>query len=125
MTFQEFTSLYQYAALQAGVSGAVLRRYQMFSEEVYGEALPILVDSIITALKMSPNKTFYDLGSGLGNVCLQFSCCTGCKSIGVEIRKELHEYAIHMAETMKTVLSKTHKKMGEVQFHNVCCSHYA
>lgn len=79
-----------------------LSRYEAFSSEVYGELLPLFVTEIIKTTKIKPNTLFMDLGSGVGNVLLQASLVTGCRSYGIELmpapaklaRKQLEQFRI-------------------------------
>ncbi|KAK7041733.1 Nucleosomal histone H3-Lys79 methylase [Paramarasmius palmivorus] len=65
------------------------------SSTVYGELLPPLVSTLLTthcpALYTSPKATFLDLGSGVGNICVQASLQTGCFSYGIEIQRNPSE----------------------------------
>ena len=79
-----------------------LRNYEAFSSEVYGELLPPFVTEIIKATGLNSNHLFLDLGSGVGNVVLQASLATGCRSYGIELmpgpaklaRKQLEQFRI-------------------------------
>ncbi|TIB71492.1 DOT1-domain-containing protein [Wallemia mellicola] len=61
-----------------------LRQYEAFSSNIYGEILSPFVAHIAHKLNIGPNSTFIDLGAGVGNLVLQMSLATGCKSFGVE-----------------------------------------
>ena len=43
---------------------------------------------------ISKDDVFYDLGSGIGNVCFKISYSTNAKSIGYELVKKRHDVAI-------------------------------
>ena len=85
-----------------GPNVAELRHYEAFSSEVYGELLPSFVTEIIKATGLNSNHLFLDLGSGVGNVVLQASLATGCRSYGIELmpgpaklaRKQLEQFQI-------------------------------
>ncbi|KAJ3528818.1 hypothetical protein NMY22_g9253 [Coprinellus aureogranulatus] len=77
-----------------------LLQYPAFSNEVYGEILPSLVDSIIRTAHLTSDCLFMDLGSGVGHVCVQTSLRTGCRSFGIEVRSD-------PADIAKTVESQT------------------
>ena len=47
----------------------LLRRYKKFSAETYGESTIILVSKLLDEFDMT-DKTFVDLGSGVGQVCM-------------------------------------------------------
>ena len=69
-----------------------------FSNETYGEVKPILVSKIIQHLNITSKDVFYDLGSGIGNVAMQISIETGCKSIGIEKELVHHMAALRLLE---------------------------
>jgi hypothetical protein len=48
---------------------SLLRRYKKFSSETYGESTIILVTKLLDEFDMV-GKTFVDLGSGVGQVCM-------------------------------------------------------
>ncbi|PVV01166.1 hypothetical protein BB560_004424 [Smittium megazygosporum] len=62
-----------------------LKSYKAFSNNVYGEINPVLVDEIIKKCKVGSSDLFLDLGCGIGNVVIQVAMQTGCKSVGVEV----------------------------------------
>lgn len=62
-----------------------LHRYEAFSSEVYGELMPSFTSDIITATGLNSSSLLMDLGSGVGNVLLQASLQTGCRSYGIEL----------------------------------------
>lgn len=62
-----------------------LRRYEAFSSEVYGELMPSFTSDIIAATGLNSSSLLMDLGSGVGNVLLQASLQTGCRSYGIEL----------------------------------------
>ena len=78
----------------------LLNKYTPFSSETYGELHPPFVEDIIRKTQLSKDSIFVDLGSGIGNVVLQLAYQVGCKCIGVEIRKELHDIAIDMHKSL-------------------------
>ncbi|KIJ60087.1 hypothetical protein HYDPIDRAFT_50523, partial [Hydnomerulius pinastri MD-312] len=62
-----------------------LNRYEAFSSEVYGELMPSFTSDIIAATRLTSSSLLVDLGSGVGNVLLQASLQTGCRSYGIEL----------------------------------------
>ena len=62
-----------------------LHRYAAFSSEVYGELMPSFTSDIIAATGLNSSSLLMDLGSGVGNVLLQASLQTGCRSYGIEL----------------------------------------
>jgi len=71
----------------------VLSRYKCHSNEVYGELNPNLVGDCVRELGINSRDTFFDLGSGVGNVVMQVAVQTGCRAVGIEIRSDLHQIA--------------------------------
>ncbi|GAA6043304.1 hypothetical protein JCM8097_001174 [Rhodosporidiobolus ruineniae] len=61
-----------------------LRRYEAFSDNVYGELLPGFMNEIFEKTHLGPGKVFVDLGSGVGNCVLQAALATGATSYGFE-----------------------------------------
>ncbi|KAJ2746764.1 Nucleosomal histone H3-Lys79 methylase [Coemansia sp. BCRC 34301] len=64
-----------------------LRQYKAFSNNVYGEILPTLVNEFIDRTHITHTSSFVDLGCGIGNVVLQVAAQTGCNASGIEIMK--------------------------------------
>jgi len=79
-----------------------LKNYEAFSSEVYGELMPSFIADVITATGLNEDCLFLDLGSGVGNVVVQASLQSGCRSFGVELmpapakvaREQLHQVKI-------------------------------
>lgn len=68
-----------------GPSVPVLKEYQPFSSNVYGELLPAFLSSLITLTDLTPESVLVDLGSGVGNCCLQAALQVGCEAWGWEM----------------------------------------
>lgn len=62
-----------------------LKSYSAWSSEVYGELLPPFITEIMRITGLKEGMLFADFGSGVGNVLLQTSLATGCRSYGIEI----------------------------------------
>ena len=62
----------------------------------YGYVLNDCVDKIIDKLEINESDVFYDMGSGIGNVCFKVSLSTGAKSVGYEIDKGRHNTALNI-----------------------------
>jgi|TARA_Y100000813_G_C24145208_1_gene344431 hypothetical protein len=73
----------------------------------YGYIKNSCIDDIIKKLEINNNDVFYDLGSGIGNVCFKISYSTNAKSIGYELVESRHEVAtninneLSLSENMK------------------------
>ncbi|KAG0253409.1 Nucleosomal histone H3-Lys79 methylase [Actinomortierella ambigua] len=70
-----------------------LNQYEAFSNNVYGEILPILTREFIQRTKLTKDKVFVDLGCGIGNVVLQVALQTGAESYGIEIMDNPAKFA--------------------------------
>lgn len=92
-----------------------LSRYSAFSSEVYGELLPSLVSDIIRSTGLSSRSLFVDLGSGVGNVVLQASLQTGCRSFGVEVMPAPARLARTQLEAFRARCKMWGVRMGEVE----------
>lgn len=75
-----------------------LNQYEAFSNNVYGEILPILTKEFIHRAKLDHTKVFVDLGCGIGNVVLQVALQTGAESYGVEIMDTPAKFAKKQAK---------------------------
>ena len=93
-----------------------LRNYEAFSSETYGELMPSLVSDIIRHTGLREESLFLDLGCGVGNVILQASLQTGCRSFGVEIMPAPAGIAKDQLEQIKDRMRMWGVNMGEVEF---------
>ncbi|RPD59337.1 DOT1-domain-containing protein [Lentinus tigrinus ALCF2SS1-7] len=93
----------------------MLKRYEAFSSEVYGELMPMFVSDIFRATGLSESSLFLDLGSGVGNVVLQATLETGCRSFGIEVMPGPAEIARSQLEQFRTRCRMWGVRMGEVE----------
>ncbi|PHH87145.1 hypothetical protein CDD83_9260 [Cordyceps sp. RAO-2017] len=64
----------------------LLAKYENGSDHVYGELLhPFISKILVEQTSMTSDQVFVDLGSGVGNVCLQAALEIGCESWGCEV----------------------------------------
>lgn len=63
----------------------LVRHYESFSDNVYGELLPKFLSRIFNETRLKSDQVFIDLGSGVGNCVLQAALETGCESWGCEV----------------------------------------
>jgi [histone H3]-lysine79 N-trimethyltransferase len=63
----------------------LVKDYEGFSDNVYGELLPKFLSQIFTETGLKSDQVFVDLGSGVGNCVLQAALETGCESWGCEM----------------------------------------
>ncbi|KAG0026715.1 Nucleosomal histone H3-Lys79 methylase [Podila clonocystis] len=95
-----------------------LNQYEAFSNNVYGEILPILTKEFIQKTKLNENKVFVDLGCGIGNVVLQVALQTGAESYGVEIMDTPAKFAKKQAkefEARSRAYGLHHGKVSMIQ----------
>jgi len=92
-----------------------LRNYEAFSSETYGELMPSLVSDVIRHTGLRESSLFLDLGCGVGNVVLQASLQTGCRSFGIEIMPAPAGMARDQLEELKTRTKMWGVNMGEVE----------
>lgn len=92
-----------------------LRNYEAFSSETYGELMPSLVSDIIRRTGLGEDSLFLDLGCGVGNVVLQASLQTGCRSFGIEIMPAPAGIAKDQLEQLKVRARMWGVSMGEVE----------
>lgn len=70
-----------------------LKKYEAFSNNVYGELLPNFLSKAFDQVGLSSKSTFIDLGSGVGNVTIQAALEYGCESYGCEVMENASELA--------------------------------
>ncbi|KAI0180812.1 histone H3-K79 methyltransferase [Hypoxylon sp. FL1284] len=76
----------------------MLTKYEMGSDNVYGELLhPFITKLLVDQTMMTSDQVFIDLGSGVGNVVLQAALEIGCRSYGCEMM----ENACNLAEAQE------------------------
>ncbi|KAF9261890.1 DOT1-domain-containing protein [Marasmius fiardii PR-910] len=92
-----------------------LRRYEAFTSAVYGELMPSLVHEIVQLTKLNENSLFLDLGSGVGNVVVQASLQTGCRSYGVELMPAPAKVAKEMVEQFRIRCRMWGVRVGEIE----------
>ena len=71
----------------------ILRNYQPFSNNTYGELLSPFCSEIFRKTRLDSSSVFLDMGSGVGNVVLQAALETGAESYGIEIQPNACELA--------------------------------
>ncbi|KAJ7743880.1 histone-lysine N-methyltransferase [Mycena metata] len=92
-----------------------LKQYEAFSSAVYGELMPSLVHEIIGLTKLKEDSLFLDLGSGVGNVVVQASLQTGCRSYGIELNPTPAKVARDMAANFRVRCRMWGLKVGDIE----------
>ena len=92
-----------------------LKQYEAFSSTVYGELMPALSHEMIRLTKLHEDSLFLDLGSGVGNVVVQASLQTGCKSYGIELMPHPARVARDMSEQIQIRSRMWGVRMGKVE----------
>ena len=98
-----------------GPAANLLNVYKPASSEIYGELLPSFVTNLIKDTRLSANHLFLDLGSGVGNVVLQASLTTGCRSYGIELNSTPAKLARDQLEQFRIRCRMWGLSMGEVE----------
>ncbi|KAJ2559589.1 Nucleosomal histone H3-Lys79 methylase [Coemansia sp. RSA 1933] len=93
----------------------LLRQYKAFSNNVYGEILPALVNQIIGDAQITSDCVFVDLGCGIGNVVLQVAAQTGCQASGIEVMKVPARFAQRQAREFEHRMRQYRMDHGSVQ----------
>ncbi|KAK7436343.1 Nucleosomal histone H3-Lys79 methylase [Stygiomarasmius scandens] len=76
-----------------------IKAYKSFSNEVYGELLPELVEEIVySQCALDSSSIVVDLGCGVGNIISQISVMKGCFAYGIEIRASTAEVARNLVQ---------------------------
>ncbi|KAG0232326.1 Nucleosomal histone H3-Lys79 methylase [Actinomortierella wolfii] len=91
-----------------------LNQYEAFSNNVYGEILPVLTKEFIQRTKLTKDKIFVDLGCGIGNVVLQVALQTGAESYGIEIMDNPAKFAKKQAREFEARTTAYGLKHGKV-----------
>ena len=78
-----------------------LKKYQAFSDNTYGELLPPFIAQIAALTNLKPESVMVDMGSGVGNCCVQASLATGCTSYGFE--NQAAAASIAVAQTQEAI----------------------
>eukprot|EP01137_Pigoraptor_chileana_P019866 Opistho-2@6449 len=95
-----------------------LNNYRGFSEEVYGEFTFEMVNEVVREIALSPEDTFIDLGSGVGQVVLQVAAQVGCaRAIGIEKKDIPGDYADSMAVEFTRRMAWWGKSHGAFELH--------
>ncbi|KAH8918166.1 DOT1-domain-containing protein, partial [Atractiella rhizophila] len=61
-----------------------LKKYESWSNNVYGELLPNFLEKIFSQTGLREGMVFVDLGSGVSNCTIQAALATGCEAYGYE-----------------------------------------
>lgn len=93
----------------------LLNVYKPASSEIYGELLPSFVTTLIKDTGLNADHLFLDLGSGVGNVVLQASLTTGCRSYGIELNPTPAKLARDQLEQFRIRCRMWGLSMGEVE----------
>lgn len=92
-----------------------LKQYEAFTSTVYGELMPSLAHEMIQITRLNENSLFLDLGSGVGNVVVQASLQTGCRSYGIELMPGPAKVAKEMMMNLEVRCRMWGVRLGEVE----------
>ncbi|KAJ1513422.1 Nucleosomal histone H3-Lys79 methylase, partial [Coelomomyces lativittatus] len=107
--------LYQAYARAVAPKADILQKYKAFSNTVYGEINPNLVEQILTQVTLNPEDVFIDLGSGIGNVVMHVAARTECQAYGIEIQSNVAHLAQAYANEFKSRMRFFNRRMGTLQ----------
>lgn len=93
----------------------IVREYEGFSDNVYGELLPKFLSTIFRETHLKSNQVFVDLGSGVGNCVLQAALEIGCEAWGCEVMKNPAKLAGKQAEEFPSRCKMWGIKPGKVR----------
>lgn len=93
----------------------ILKKYEAFSSNVYGELTPQFVSNIVSLTGLHSECLFLDLGSGVGNVVLQAALQTGCSAYGIEEREDTAGLAKEQLEQLQLRCRMWGVSMGKVE----------
>lgn len=93
----------------------LVREYESFSDNVYGELLPKFLSIIFRETQLKSDQIFVDLGSGVGNCVLQAALEIGCQSWGCEVMKNPAKLAAKQAEEFPSRCKMWGIKPGEIR----------
>jgi H3 lysine-79-specific histone-lysine N-methyltransferase len=91
-----------------------LLRKVMDKDTTYGELLPPFVHNIFHQTRLSSQKVFVDLGSGVGNVVLQSALQTGAESWGIEILPQPANFALAQASELRARAALWNLNLGPI-----------
>ncbi|CEP63680.1 histone methyltransferase DOT1 LALA0_S09e00100g [Lachancea lanzarotensis] len=94
-----------------------LKKYQAFSNYVYGELLPRFLTNAYKQCDLKPDHIFMDLGSGVGNCVFQAAAEFGCKlSFGCELMAHASTLTEAQTKEFKNRFRLYGLKVGATQF---------
>ena len=77
----------------------------------YGEITPEALGQLIDYFKLAQQDVFFDLGSGVGKVCVQVALTTPATAIGIELSPARYQMAQQAKEALmsRKILTKANK----------------
>lgn len=110
---------------------SMLRGYHC-KNDGYGELLPCFSKQLAEVLNINRSHKVVDVGSGIGFLCFDLACLTGCSVKGIEIRRDIYlksvQIAKHVTERMTLDVSFAYGDgtADTIPFKNVdilvCCN---
>jgi len=97
-----------------------IKSLEGFGSSTYGEILPESVPKLVQYLDLDVDSIFYDLGSGVGKVCIQIALQSCCKTIvGVELSVSRYQASVTALQNVQTILKKSNVQLTNVEFKNL------
>eukprot|EP01006_Ploeotia_vitrea_P061091 TRINITY_DN77217_c0_g1_i1.p1 TRINITY_DN77217_c0_g1~~TRINITY_DN77217_c0_g1_i1.p1 ORF type:complete len:285 (+),score=35.95 TRINITY_DN77217_c0_g1_i1:42-896(+) len=91
--YEQFSSKFEDCVETAERSLGFSRTHGKAWQECAKELNPVFVSHLISLANINDSDTFWDLGSGIGNVVLQVAHQTGSLCVGVELQTTNHQLA--------------------------------
>jgi SAM-dependent methyltransferase len=98
----------------------------------YGELLPNFSKQLAEVLNLNTSNKVLDVGSGIGFLCFDLACISGCSVKGIEIRRDIYlksvQIARHVAQRMRLDVSFVYGDATSDSFHFknmdvvICCN---
>lgn len=98
----------------------------------YGELLPNFSKQLAEVLQLTASHKVLDVGSGIGFLCFDLACLSGCNVKGIEIRRDIYlksvQIAKHVAQRMRLEVQFVYGDATGDSFHFnnmdviVCCN---
>ena len=85
--------------------------------ETYGEILYPSIDKLLSAISLTEQDIFLDLGSGIGKVVIQVFLTSCVKAaVGIEILSDQHQRAYHVAQRVRDELPEFYNGGRQLAF---------
>jgi hypothetical protein len=74
---------------------------------MYGSMTESFIETtLVRNFRMGKSKKFLDIGSGIGQICIQMSATTGCESLGIELEESRYNVGCRLLTAFDEVLEQ-------------------